>query len=44
VGPRHRFDSALVAEYAEALARTGAPARAAALRDSLARVPPPVDR
>lgn len=43
-GPRHRFDSALVAEYAEALARTGAPARAAALRDSLARVPPPVDR
>jgi hypothetical protein len=40
-GPRHRFDSALVAEYAEALARTGAPARAAALRDSLARAVPP---
>jgi hypothetical protein len=40
-GPRHRFDSGLVAEYAEALARTGEPARARALRDSLARAAPP---
>lgn len=39
--PTRRFDAALVAEYAEALARTGAPARAAALRDSLARAGAP---
>ncbi len=34
-GPRHTFDSALVAEYAEALARTGSPEEAAAVRRSL---------
>lgn len=37
----HAFDSALVADYAEALEHTGMPARAAAVRDSLARAAAP---